>query len=192
VEKVAWERVQPQEDQPPGQLGSRRSSHRQKSTDEKGEAEAASAKKLAWEKVEKIHMFARPWLRVDASLNRKIFDRLLGAILGYVMQKPGQPLSNTADRFAPAIQPYHTRELLEILQEMRCLDLVKISKPTCSLFKRKSVPVHDTAPATMLDDAGDIIVEPTVDAIVILGQFIGEKQYSSDIYQCPCHPKNLI
>jgi len=75
---------------------------------------------------------------------------------------------------------------------MRCLDLVKISKQTCLLFKRKSVPVVDTAQATMLDEAGDIIVEPTVDAIVILGQFIGEKQYTSDTYQCPCHPKNLM
>ena len=43
--------------------------------------------------------------------------------------------------------------------------------------------------ATILDINDDVMVEPHVDAVVILGQFIGDTQYSSDIYQCPCHPK---
>ena len=96
-------------------------------------------------------------------------------------------------RFAPAIQPYQTRELVEILQEMGCLKLLKVVKQKCSLFQ-KSPPLDKAGlleKATMLDEATDVVVEPCVDAIVILGQFIGEKQYTADIYQCPCHPKYL-
>jgi hypothetical protein len=42
--------------------------------------------------------------------------------------------------------------------------------------------------ASLLDSNKVIIVEPLVDAIIKLGQFIGDKQYNSNIYDCPCHP----
>ena len=79
--------------------------------------------------------------------------------------------------------------MLLFLQDMGCLNLLKISKPVCNLFQRCAPPFIRKA-ATILDDPEDIVVEPNVDAIVILGQFIGEKQYSADIYQCSCHPKS--
>ena len=123
-ERVAWERVESGPSPPPPQqpAGSRRSARKPKTkgvdTEESSDPPITlgEAAKKVWETVEFVDMLARPWLRVDASLNRKIFDRMLGAVLGYVMQRPGQPMAHTADRFTPAIQPYQTRELLEILQ----------------------------------------------------------------------------
>ena len=64
-----------------------------------GKVNLGEAVKKVEDKVELVDMFARPWIKVDATLNRKIFDRMLGAILGYVMQKPGQRLAHTALRY---------------------------------------------------------------------------------------------
>ena len=46
---------------------------------------------------------------------------------------------------------------------------------------------------SLLDEAHDLIVEPGVDAIVRLGQFIGDKLYSVDFAcHCPCHPDRRL
>ena len=50
-------------------------------------------------------------------------------------------------------------------------------------------PSVATEAATLLDDAEDVATEPAVDAVVRLGQFIGDKKYTVDfVCQCPCHP----
>ena len=43
---------------------------------------AAGSGKVDWSKVEALDVLLRPWLRIDGSLNRRVFDRLLGAVLG--------------------------------------------------------------------------------------------------------------
>ena len=45
-------------------------------------AAAAGSGKVDWSKVEELDVLLRPWLRIDGSLNRRVFDRLLGAVLG--------------------------------------------------------------------------------------------------------------
>jgi hypothetical protein len=79
------------------------------------------------------------------------------------------------------------RELVEILEELGCVKLIKVeydSKP--GLFTKIKLP--NLTKATILDDSSLLAVEVTVDAIVKLGQFIGDKQYGSNVYDCPCHP----
>ena len=181
----------PAEKEEPKKEETRRSGRKAKPEPEESTTTTMSsaAKKVAWDKVDVIDLFSRPWIRVDGTLNRKVLDRMLGAVLGCVMQKPGQVLTRVTQKFAPAIQPFQTRELIEILQEMGCLKMLKLQKPEkkCSLFHKPELAT--ISEATLLDDSDDIIVEPSVDGVVILGQFIGDKQYSCDIYQCPCHPK---
>ena len=55
-------------------------------------------------------------------------SRLLGAVLGGVMQQPGSLLSNLTSRFSPALQPTHSRELLFILQEIQAVSILKLVK----------------------------------------------------------------
>ena len=43
---------------------------------------ASGSGKVDWSKVEELDVLLRPWLRIDGSLNRRVFDRLLGAVLG--------------------------------------------------------------------------------------------------------------
>ena len=64
--------------------------------------------------MEKIDIAIKPWVRVDGSLNRRVLDRLLGAVLGHSMCTPGGSLKSLADRFCPALQPFQVRELLEV------------------------------------------------------------------------------
>ena len=45
-------------------------------------AAPAGSGKVDWSKVEELDVLLRPWLRIDGSLNRRVFDRLLGAVLG--------------------------------------------------------------------------------------------------------------
>ena len=68
--------------------GQRVASESSSSKAEAASANAASANaasgsgKVDWSKVEELDVLLRPWLRIDGSLNRRVFDRLLGAVLG--------------------------------------------------------------------------------------------------------------
>jgi len=157
---------------------------------------AASAASVDWEGVEEVTFLVRPWLRVDGTLNRRVLDRLLGAVLGHVMQRPGSTAAAVADRFAPALQPTHCLDLVDILRELGCLKVWATRKNNGTkggLFAPP--PKMHLAEPTLLDVPEDLLIEPEVDAVVTLGQFIGDKQYSMDfVCQCPCHPdkKQLI
>jgi len=144
--------------------------------------------KINWGKVEEVLVSIKPWIRVDGSLNRRVLDRLLGAMLGVIMQTPGMTMSSLMQRFSPAIQPSHCRELITILKDLKCVSVFRISTPiTPSLFSKPTTTVFSQA--RMLDDDSELIVEAEVDAIVKLGMFIGDKVYTTDFAsQCPCHP----
>ena len=109
------------------------------------------------------------------------------------MQKPGLLVSAVCERFGPALQPQHCRELVEMLEEIKCVELQKLINvgPKCGLFTNSNISnVKLTNIVTIIDENDIVIVEPSVNAIAILGQFIGERRYEvADIYQCPCHPK---
>lgn len=104
------------------------------------------------------------------------------------MQRPGQILAQLLDRFSPALQPMQSWELVNILQSIGCVTLVKVKNGSnCSLFG-ESDEVSCEEP-TILDEPEDLVVECQVDAVIKMGQFIGDKMYTSDfVCQCPCHP----
>lgn len=151
-------------------------------------AAPAGSGKVDWSKVEELDVLLRPWLRIDGSLNRRVFDRLLGAVLGQIMQRPGQRIAHTCNRFSPALQPVHCRDLVDFLAELGCVSLFRVSTAgQSSLFGPR--PAVSMVAASVLDDADDVVTEPSVDAVVRLGQFIGDKKYTVDfVCQCPCHP----
>lgn len=63
---------------------------------------------------EEIKVLIKPWIRIDGVVNRKVLDRMLGAVLSYCLLHPGLTMSKVQNRFVPALQPFHTRELLEV------------------------------------------------------------------------------
>jgi len=149
---------------------------------------AEACEKINWAGVEEVIVAVRPWIRVDGTLNRRVLDRLLGAALGIVMQAPGQTISSVAARLCPALQPAHSRELVSILSELGCVELLRlVIPPPPTLFSPPApVVLHK---ASDLDDDREVVVEATVSAVTRLGMFIGEKVYQTDFAShCPCHP----
>ncbi len=162
---------------------------------------AEGAARVDWERAEEVRFCPRPWLRPDGSLNRRVLDRLLGAVLGHVMVRPGQAAGDACARFAPALQPAHCLELVDLLRELGCVAALALRAP-----ERGPVGLFDSDDGDggaallprleepgLLDDPSEVLLEPAVDAVVRLGQFIGDKQYSVDfVCQCPCHPDTRI
>jgi len=148
-----------------------------------------ACERINWGSVEEVLVTIRPWIRVDGTLNRRVLDRLLGAMLGVVMQWPGQTVSVLLARFSPAVQPAHSRELVTLLDQLGCVQLLKLCRPAKpGLFtKHNTVTLEKTT--GVLDEDTELVVEAEVDAIVRLGMFIGDKVYHTDFAcQCPCHP----
>ena len=43
----------------------------------------------------------KPWIKIDGKLNRRVLDRLLGAVLSHIMLKPGCTIFHLSQRFHP-------------------------------------------------------------------------------------------
>lgn len=126
-----------------------------------------------------MNLLLRPWFRVDGSLNRRVLDKLLGSVLGHIMLTPSCTLKCLMNRFSPALQPQHIKELAEILQEIDCIHMlaVQVSHKT-TLFSRPSVV--SVVSATGLEDENDMILEPQPMAVIRFGMFIGDKAYAKN------------
>lgn len=150
---------------------------------------AEASAKVNWDQVQEVDFLLRPWMKIDGSLNRRVLDRLLGSILAYIMQRPGLSLAEVGNHFSPALLPFYTRELIEILEELGCVQLqtlVKIGDEGLLFGAPQQLRLQ---PASKLDEAAAIVVEAVADAIVRLGTFIGDKQYQMDfVGHCSCHP----
>ncbi|MPC14646.1 General transcription factor 3C polypeptide 1 [Portunus trituberculatus] len=128
---------------------------------------------------ERIDVAVRPWVRLNGTLNRRVVDRLLGAVLCLVMERPGISGRDIVCRFSPALQPAHTHDLLETLVQLQCIirvQLVCSHKP--SLFS--DIVDYSLVLAEVHDCDDDVLYEPAVDAILKLSMFIGDKKYSQD------------
>lgn len=84
---------------------------------------------------EEIDVLVRPWVRLNGCLNRRVMDRMLGAILSHVMENPGISGRQISKRFWPALQPAHTYELLDTLLSLGAVNRMMTRKLTTeSLF----------------------------------------------------------
>ncbi|XP_066978990.1 LOW QUALITY PROTEIN: general transcription factor 3C polypeptide 1 [Macrobrachium rosenbergii] len=128
---------------------------------------------------EQISVAVRPFVRLDGTLNRRVLDRLLGAVLSLIMERPGISGRDIVCRFSPALQPAHTHDLLETLVQLECIireELIQSHK--VSLFS--DTVEYNLVPADIHDCDDDLIYEPAVDAIIKMAMFIGDKKYSQD------------
>lgn len=137
-----------------------------------------AAKKLDFTTAEAIKVVIKPWIRIDGVLNRRILDRMLGAVLAYCMNHPGIILSKVQRRFMPALQPFHTTELVEMLAKLECLKIKALHKPKVTLFSKPAKTRLN--PTTGLDAEDELVLEPEIDASIKFGMFLSNKAYSSD------------
>ncbi|XP_015188892.1 PREDICTED: general transcription factor 3C polypeptide 1 [Polistes dominula] len=137
-----------------------------------------SAKKLDLTNAEEIKVVMKPWIRVDGVLNRRVLDRMLGAVLTYCLTHPGVTLVKVQNRFSPALQPFHTRELIEILIKLGCLEKKILIKQHVTLFS-KPAPVKPKTDEEWVSEE-EIFIEPLMGAIIKFGIFLSTKMYNSD------------
>ncbi|XP_076662843.1 general transcription factor 3C polypeptide 1 isoform X1 [Andrena cerasifolii] len=138
-----------------------------------------AAKQLDLTTKQEIRVVIKPWIRIDGVLNRRVLDRMLGAVLSYCLTHPGIALTKVQNRFVPALQPCHTRELVEMLGKLGCLEKIILRKPHVSLFSKPSqvkpiIANNDWAPEE------DIFLEATTGAMLKFGVFLSTKMYSTD------------
>ncbi|CAL7934994.1 unnamed protein product [Xylocopa violacea] len=130
-------------------------------------------------KKQEVRVVIKPWIRIDGALNRRVLDRMLGSVLSYCLTHPGIALTKIQNRFVPPLQPCHTRELVEILVKLGCLEKVILKKPHVTLFSK---PTQVKPKITNNDWAieEDIFLEPTSGAMLKFGIFLSTKMYNTD------------
>lgn len=74
-----------------------------------------------------------PWIRVNGSLNRRVLDRWLGALVLYIFHRPGSSIFKISSRFN-YLQPITVRNIIELLVEIGCLQRFVVRKQRVSLF----------------------------------------------------------
>ncbi len=62
-----------------------------------------ASENVDWDNVDLVDILIRPWLRIDGTLNRRVLDRLLGAILGCAMHRPGISIEKISEKLSPAL-----------------------------------------------------------------------------------------
>ncbi|KAL6422933.1 hypothetical protein ACFW04_010439 [Cataglyphis niger] len=141
-----------------------------------------SAQQLDFSTAEEIKVVIKPWIRIDGVLNRKVLDRMLGAVLNYCLLHPGHTMAKVQSRFVPALQPFHTRELIEILIKVGCLESKHLKKTRVTLFSRPSTIQITKLTADTIEwfAEDEIVLEPAVDAIIKFSIFLSTRMYSTD------------
>ncbi|OAD53659.1 General transcription factor 3C polypeptide 1 [Eufriesea mexicana] len=138
-----------------------------------------AAKQLDLNTKQEIKVAIKPWIRIDGILNRRVLDRMLGSILSYCLTRPGIALTKIQNRFVPPLQPCHTRELVEILVKLKCLEKILLKKSRVTLFSKPSQVKLKVANNDWATEE-DIFLEPTSGAILKFGIFLSTKMYSTD------------
>ncbi|CAK9821586.1 General transcription factor 3C polypeptide 1 [Anthophora retusa] len=138
-----------------------------------------AAKQLDLNTKQEIRVAIKPWIRIDGVLNRRVLDRMLGSILSYCLTHPGIALTKIQNRFVPALQPCHTRELVEILEKLGCLQRIILKKSRVTLFSKSSQVTPKIANNNWAAEE-DIFLEPTSGAMLKFGIFLSTKMYNTD------------
>ncbi|XP_014204050.1 general transcription factor 3C polypeptide 1 isoform X2 [Copidosoma floridanum] len=128
---------------------------------------------------EEIKVVIKPWIRIDGVLNRRVLDRMLGAVLCYCIERPGLSLTSVQNRFSPALQPYHTRELIEILVKLGCVKTIvqKVTKVT--LFSKPG-KIDFSGNPNLVANSNNYIIEPDTQCALKFGMFLSNRSYNFD------------
>ena len=139
-----------------------------------------------WSQVKMVKVAIRPWVKVTGLINRRVLDFFLGSVFSHIMSYPGIKLSDIAKHFQPALQPFHTRELVEYLCQIQGVTLKKfVRKPCVTVFSKIEETPEDMIEANILDDPEDIFVDVTSDGLIRVSNYVGSS--TCRIFECPCH-----
>lgn len=125
-----------------------------------------------------IVMRPQPWIRVNASLNRRVLDRWMGAILSECICRTGCTVYSLFLRF-PHLLPVDTMLLLELLCDLGCIHLMEMQPQTVHVETTYDDNFEEQQ-VTELYEPKNTYVVAHCDAIGRLTSFIGVKKYNSE------------
>lgn len=128
-----------------------------------------------------IAMRPQPWIRVNASLNRRVLDRWLGAVLSECVSRVGCTVHSLFLKFAHMV-PVDIMFLLELLEDLSCIYLVEIRphKVHVEMLLDNDDQEGEELRATELYDPMQTYIRVHGDAIGRLTDFIGQKKYNTE------------
>ncbi|EDW03186.1 general transcription factor 3C polypeptide 1 [Drosophila grimshawi] len=126
-----------------------------------------------------IVMRPQPWIRVNASLNRRVLDRWMGAVLSECITRHGCTVYSLFLRF-PHLLPVDTMLLLELLCQLDCIHLMELQPPKLHLECFGDEEEFREQQVTVLYDPNFTYVKVHADAIENFTNFVGVKKYNSE------------
>lgn len=83
-----------------------------------------------------VNMRPAPWVRVNGTLNRRVFDKWIGTLLLECTIRCSIPVKNLFMRFHQ-LHPVNIMLLLECLEELECIQLKRCISKTVNLFSEE-------------------------------------------------------
>lgn len=120
------------------------------------------------------HIIIRPWTRLNLTINKELMEKFLNSVLTKIIVKPGIYLKTLKKDYCTILQPMVVRELVDILEAMKCVKMIHI-KNICrpSFFSNPSPLNHNLVFSDVkgLEDDSLIMLEPTTDCEIRFGYF---------------------
>ncbi|KAF0314554.1 General transcription factor 3C polypeptide 1 [Amphibalanus amphitrite] len=141
-----------------------------------GDLRAAPEKNL-----QSVYFLPVPWRRISGSVNRRVLDRLSGAILSHCMTEPGASLAAVQQFFHPMLTGFQIRLLVETLAEIGCVKLTEtrqLSRTT--LFSKRTDLIWYDGDADDFSAPENVVIQPTADATLKYACFVGDKPYAQE------------
>ncbi|KAH8248391.1 hypothetical protein KR032_005602 [Drosophila birchii] len=128
-----------------------------------------------------IAMRPQPWIRVNASLNRRVLDRWLGAVLSESISRVGCTVHSLFLKFSHMV-PVDIMFLLELLGDLGCIYLMEIrpQKVHVEMLLDNDDQEGEELPVTEIYDPIQTYIKVNSDAIGRLTNFIGQKKYNTE------------
>lgn len=73
-----------------------------------------TALSAAGRSLQSVYFLPAPWRRISGTVNRRVLDRLAGAVLSHCMAAPGCTLTSVQGHFHPMLTAHQTRLLVEV------------------------------------------------------------------------------
>ncbi|KAG5885477.1 hypothetical protein JTB14_005068 [Gonioctena quinquepunctata] len=110
-----------------------------------------------------------PWYKIDGSLNKDTFITWLCNILSYCLEYPQVMFPKLCDKFC-YLKPVDIHYLLEVLQELGCIEVLVYEKEEETLFSEWKIVIE--RPATILDNLDYCVIKSNNISMTCLGSFL--------------------
>ncbi|CAG2203320.1 GTF3C1 [Mytilus edulis] len=119
---------------------------------------------------DRIRLILKPWKKPEGLLNKPVFKMMIESVMLYVMMFSGVHFNAICEKYTPYLQPFCIRELMDVLEDLNCVEKTVFRKPVKSSLFSKPAVTQEALEEHYEDD--EVFYEGTADCVVKLGQFM--------------------